>query len=282
MSELLQVAASLRKFSDQELRQLAIERSVATSSMRDFFDFAESLTQPKSIASAIAGLPKSLALGLRTLADGETVSGEVLTRIQKLALADDSGLFASVAATVPSISRDLQIVAEPRLETQSTEHVDRDAGHTVFETLQALTELVFELEQRYIREVGKGNVGLPDVKRLANHLSKTNDYAKEIYALAAMVDLMTLVHSRWQFGPGAPNWLASTPSQQIEILWRAWIENVGPSALSELVLEYKNQKSSCSISSLFESVYPFADSAVGSRIEKLEKLTERLGLANEP
>jgi hypothetical protein len=283
MSELLQVAASLRKFSDQDLRQLAIERSVATSQMRDFFDFAESLTQTKSIASAIAGLPRSLALGLRHMADGKPIANDVLLRLQRLALADDSGLFASVAAAVPDTSAQLHGLPD-ELEPLMIDQVDRDAGHAVFETLQALTELVFELEQRYIREVGKGNVGLPDVKRLAAHLSKTNDYAKEIYALAAMVDLMTLVHGRWQFGPAAPKWLTSTPTQQIEILWKVWIENVGLSALSELVLEFKNSKSNCSISSLFESVYPFADSAVGTRIAKLEKLTERLGLAagNQP
>ena len=58
-----------------------------------------------------------------------------------------------------------------------------------------------------------------------------------------------------------------------------WIENVGPSALAELVAEFKQKNQHCSIRALFESVYPFADSAVGSRIAKLEKLTERLGLA---
>jgi hypothetical protein len=50
------------------------------------------------------------------------------------------------------------------LKLNSVEDVDRDAHLAIFDVIQALTELVFDLEQRYIREVGKRGVGLPDIK----------------------------------------------------------------------------------------------------------------------
>jgi hypothetical protein len=67
------------------------------------------------------------------------------------------------------------LIAEP---TSSQDEVDRDASIAIFETMQALTELVFDIEQRFVREVGKKNVGLPDIKRLATHLRKPNEYGQ--------------------------------------------------------------------------------------------------------
>lgn len=284
MSELLQVAAALRKLSDADLHRLVIRRSVSTASIRDFFDLAEVLSSPKSISAAIASLPSSLAHALLKLAESSATSPTDLERLKQLLLADDSGLFESVrqalteakkTSTTEIKARPLEPI-EPLGITQA--NIDSDAGLHAFETLQALTELVFDLEQRYVREVGKGNVGLPDIKRLALHLSKSNDYAKEIYDLAASAGLMTLVNSRWQLGSYAPQWLASKPEEQIAKLWAIWLVQIGADALAEICVTPLSAKAPVAIDQLLTQVFPFADSSVGSRNVKLQALTERIGL----
>lgn len=285
MSELLQVAAALRKFSDAELHQLVQQRTINTAAMRDFFDFAEALTAAKSVASAVSALPSSLAQSLIATNQGLPTDEKSATRLRQLVLADESGLFESVKLALTEVTKNAP--DEPSDTTNSSEFsllldattVDRDAGLHAFETLQALTELVFDLEQRYVREVGKGNVGLPDIKRLAAHLSKTNDYAKEIFELATQAGLMTLVAGRWQFGEKAPEWLTSTPSEQIALLWQVWSNQMGNEALIELADGLDKVASPAGIRELMSKVYPFADRTLGSRNSKLEALTERIGLA---
>lgn len=285
MSELLRVAAALRKFSDSELHDLVMQRGLATSSMRDFFDLAEAVTAPKAVASALSSLPSSLALALTDIANGESGNPAAIARLVQLGLADESFLFDSVRASLAEIIAVVGAQAGPSLNKTSTtanqQAVDADAGLQVFETLQALTELVFDLEQRYVREVGKGNVGLPDIKRLAAHLSKSNDYAKEIFELAVSAGLMTLVAGRWQFGERAPAWLESTPAQQIALLWQVWVSQVGAEALAELALSQQAFDGPAPIRNLMAMVYPFADLSLGSKNSKLEALTVRIGLASE-
>jgi len=285
VSELLQVAAALRKFSDEQLHQLVQQRSISTNSLRDFFDFAEALVAPKSTAAAIANLPNALAQALVSLCNGDSGDSAAFSRLRQLALADENGVYESVKIAlqeaIKSNASDLNQASSSNVSQQSFDQhtVDRDAGLHAFETLQALTELVFELEQRYVREVGKGNVGLPDIKRLAAHLNKPNEYAREIFELADSTGLMTLVDARWQLGAQAPQWLASSPEEQVEKLWNLWISQVGSEALAELAAEIARTDAAVNVGQLMAQVYPFADRTLGSRNNKLQLLTERIGLA---
>jgi hypothetical protein len=95
-------------------------------------------------------------------------------------------------------SADFQAPLEPGSELVITkEAADRDAGVAAFETMQALTELHFDVDQRFVREVGKRGVGLADLKRLALHLSKSVDFARAIYRLAYQAKLIAPVEGRW-------------------------------------------------------------------------------------
>lgn len=285
MSELLQVAAALRKFSDEQLHQLVHQRSISSNTLRDFFDFAEALVAPKSTVAAIANLPNSLAQALVALSNGDSGDAAAVSRLRQLALADENGVYESVKIALQEAAKsnasDLNQISSDSFSQRSFDQqtVDRDAGLHAFETLQALTELVFELEQRYVREVGKGNVGLPDIKRLAAHLNKPNEYAREIFELAASAGLMTLVDARWQLGVQAPQWLASSPDEQIEKLWNLWINQVGSEALAELAAAIAPTSAEVNVGQLMAQVYPFADRTLGSRNNKLQLLTERIGLA---
>lgn len=288
MSELLQIAASLRQLSDQELRDLIIARSVSSAGLRDFFDLAEAISNQKSINSAICALPRSLAIAMASMAAGDSTDQDAHRKLIKLGLADSTGLFFSVAEAFAA----LKLSARPGLKPVSnaevsTSTISSECGLAAFETIQALTELVFDLEQRYVREVGKGNVGLPDIKRLANHVKKPNEYAREIFNLARIAGLMTLVDGRWQLGRFAPIWLNSEPKEQIRQLWNCWLGLVGESANAELIDALSSVRLTntsgqlCEpIGPIFESVYPFADAAIGSKIASLETLTSQIGLSS--
>ena len=186
MSELLLVASALRRMSDEKLQTLITQRMVNSNGLVDFFDLAEAITKPASISSAIAGLPLSQAAELRSLAVGNKPNAKIAVELANQMLVSGEPDFKPFESTLEALAdfAKLETIVAVELNDQlapEQDQIDRDCGIEIFETLQAVTELIFDLEHRYVREVGKRNVGLPDIKRFATHLRKTNEFAKQIY-----------------------------------------------------------------------------------------------------
>lgn len=284
MSELLKVASALRRMTDEQLISLAQQRMVSTRGLLDFFDFAEALTKPSSITTALAGLPRSLVVALRDLATNQAVSNKVAGQLAALGLVDASPKFEPFDSTLDALSTFgkpnlVTGVIDQVLEAPNQENVDRDAGVEIFETLQAINELIFDLEQRYVREVGKGNVGLPDLKRLANHLRKSNDYAREIYDLAHLAKLIVLNQGRWQLSANAEIWLTWPASKQLQLLAETWYRTLGDSSAHELFDSLKKDSGPVSMQQKLMLTYPLADGSVSSKISKLARLAQSIGIS---
>ena len=289
MSELLRIASALRRASDDDLKAVISQRLVNSSGLRDFFDLAESLSQPKSVASTVAGLPKQQIAALVAILDGVKPDEAAAERLRRLMLIDrnadgDCVLFESTALCLQSLALETiesesdQSVASPPTQLE----VDRDSGISAFETCQALTELVFDVEQRFIREVGKKNVGLPDIKRLAQHVRQTNDFAREVYELANHADLIGLANGRWQLGPQALAWLDWQPERRHEHLMQIWLRLLGESSATDLLESIRGNQALTTVSLKRElrENYPYADGAVSSRISRVVSFAERIGLSH--
>ena len=287
MSELLRIAAALRRASDDDLRQVISQRLVNSSGLRDFFDLAESLSQPKSVASTVAGLPKHQIAALVAIIEGNSPDETAAEELRKLMLVDKTAsgsyeIFESTASCLSALEIRSEIEELDGGFTPSQGEVDRDSGVATFETLQALTELVFDVEQRYIREVGKKNVGLPDIKRLAQHVRQTNEFAREIYELANHADLIGLANGRWQLGPQAAEWLSWQPQQRHQHLMTVWRELLGAASAGHLLtsISESGRSGPVSLARELRENYPYADGAVNSRIARVVSFAERIGLAH--
>ena len=288
MSELLRVASALRRASDDDLKAVISQRMVNSSGLRDFFDLAESLSQPKSVASTVAGLPRPQIAALIDILEGRNPKKSAADALCRLMLIDRNSdgqysLFESTALCLQA----LEIPNPDELPDETgiiptQGEVDRDSGIATFETIQALTELVFDIEQRYIREVGKKNVGLPDIKRLAQHVRQSNEFAREIYELANHADLIGLAAGRWQMGPKALAWLEWQPDLRHRHLMDIWLGLLGESSANELLASIAASKAAGTISlakQLSEN-YPYADGAVSSRIARVVAFAERIGVSH--
>lgn len=288
MSELLQVASALRRMSDEKLETLITQRMVNSAGLVDFFDLAEALTKPNSISAAIAGLPLSQATELRSLSMGNKPNAKIAIELANQMLVSGEPDFKPFESTLESLAgfAKLETVVSVEFNEQlcpDQGQVDRDCGIEIFETLQAITELIFDLEHRFVREVGKKNVGLPDIKRFATHLRKTNEYAKQIYELAYLSNVITLANGRWQLSGGSKDWLSWQPGQRFAHLAKTWRNILGDASAKELqnALTAAGGKNS-KVTSLADNLtrtYPFADGSVSSKITKLESLAELIGLS---
>jgi hypothetical protein len=289
MSELLRIASALRRASDDDLKSVIAQRMINSSGLRDFFDLAESLSQPKSVASTVAGLPRHQIAALVAILEGEAPETAAADELCKLMLIDREAdgtysIFESTAECLSALALERVTETAPaeRQISPPQAEVDRDSGVATFETLQALTELVFDVEQRYIREVGKKNVGLPDIKRLAQHIRQTNDFAREIYDLANYADLIGLSGGRWQLGPQAGSWLAWQPHERHLHLMRVWRGLLGETSAKNLLtgIARSHTEGTISLTRELSENYPYADGAVSSRINRVVSLAERIGIAH--
>lgn len=287
MSELIKVSAALRAMSDQKLQSLITQRMINSSQLLDFFDLAEALTKPTAVSAAIAGLPLSQAMELRGLAAGNPANEKIASDLADQMLVSPAPEFLPFESTLNSLL-EFSKINSPSLNSVSTEpddspnqdQVDRDCGIEIFETLQAITELIFDLEHRYVREVGRKNIGLPDLKRLATHLHKSTDYAKQIYELATLAGIITLAEGRWQLSAGAEIWLGWQPVQRFTHLAKTWREIFGDASAAELLGSLEKHQGAVSLDQQLKLTYPFADGSVTSKISKLANLAALIGLAS--
>lgn len=281
MSDQLQVAAALRRMDDLALVKLVTIRSVNTTHLRDFFDLADALTAPKSATAAIASLSNRQLDALLAIFEGNKPENKVAQELADLALVEKSKTAFVAFEYVRNCYQELnnakpapRLTAVSSTHTLTVEEVDRDSHLAIFDIIQALTELVFDLEQRYIREVGKRGVGLPDIKRLASHLRKSNDYAKQVFEIALWSNLATVSNGRWQLGADYENWLNWSDGKRWKHLAALWLEVLGEAGARELAALTAGD----SLSGALQSSYRFADLAVNSRLNRVTDLAEKIGL----
>lgn len=285
MSEVLQVAKALSQSSDEDLARVIAIRLMPSASFADFFDLATALLKPQSINGAIAGLTLSQITAFQNLINKQSKAEDkpflevlcTLFLVQKRV----SGTTTEYIPLDSAIEAFRQIVGNKTFEAQVIENsdhqdlalVDPQAGIAAFETVQALTELLIDLEQRYVKEVGRSSVGLPELKRLAQHLGRSVEYAKALYMLGQMAGLITLSDKRWRVGSKYIDWLNTEPDERWLLLAKTW----------RMLLGEESAKEFASIKSLaiaMKQIFPLANDGISSHIANLVSLAELIGLSS--
>ena len=280
MSELKALVETLRGLSDQDLRSLVARRLVSLNNLDDFYDLAEALNSSKSYSAIVGSLGRNQLAALSKISKDEQVTDEEFESLKPLLLAyrdrDKVKTFAALLDQLKqhrAFTRALMVV--PDLDdSPNQDTIDRNAGLAAFSTMQSLTELVFDVEKHLIREVGKGGVGLPDIKRLAGTLGKPNEAAKITYALAEKLGFTAINNSRHFLTGKALSWLEATQSTRLEILSQHFVALIG----TELQKEFAELTPGTSLKAWLVGHFPLAELTSGSRIGQIVQTSELLGL----
>jgi len=285
MSEVLQVAKALAQSSDSDLVRVVAIRLMPTSSLNDFFDLATALIKPQNVAGAVSGLTKRQIVALSNLLDGKRIDSQSLDSLVKLflVLKSDDGSYKPLEAAVAAYKQLVSPKFLAELTASETipqeemvpdqKFIDSQAGLSAFETIQAITELVIELEQNYVREVGKGQVGLPELKRLALQLGKEVEYARLLYALAQLSSLVGVSDKRWKVGSAYQAWLSASPTERWQQIANTWISLLGETTTFEL-------SKTPNLNHAFQETFPIARDGVLSHITRLVSFAELIGLSS--
>ena len=282
MSDLYRLALALRSADDAALKILVHERSLSLAEFKDFFDLAQAVLTPKSQALLVSSLSNSEIGSLRSLLAEEKVSKE-----QVSFLASDLFVWSSKEPVVYDWlaerlkenprTASLRVVTEA-LKAPDQESIDRDCGIHAFEAMQSITELIFSLDQHFVREVSKGSMGLPDVKRLSSHLGKSKEYVKAILELAKVSGVVAISDKRFHPTDLADSWIGADPKTRWQLLVNAWLAIVGASGANELALQH-SQDPSKSLNELVGSSFPLVNASAQSRIGRIPELADAIGLS---
>jgi hypothetical protein len=285
MTEILLVAKALSQSTDEDLVRVAGIRLMPTAHFSDFFDLASALLKPQSINGAIAGLTRSQIVAFRNLLEKKTTNKdkpyhEVLATLFLVQKRVTNGVaeYIPLDSAVDSFKQIAGKVSLPNIGVTDQEFgdasvIDPQAGVAAFETVQALTELLIDLEQRYVREVGRASVGLPELKRLAIHLGREVDYARALYSLGQMAGLISLSDKRWRVGAEYVNWLQQEPQERWLLLAKTWRMLLGEQSAAE----FANSKR---LDIAMREIFPLANEGIASHMTRLVSLAELIGLSS--
>ena len=182
MSAVLALAERLRALDDESLSRILRIRSLSLNGVQDFFDLSGLLLQPRNLDAWLATLTRS---ELESLSN-HPVLGFILE--EGLAIKPELHKPKTSSGTIP-------------------QGLDALAGIHAFEATLVVTELVFELESRMFKDIGKSGIGLADVKRLAALTGKEFDFIRGAFDLAVTSNLVQGVDERWQLTTEAKAWL---------------------------------------------------------------------------
>lgn len=320
MSDLLQLANQLRLRTDDQLVSLLHRRTVVGLS-KDFFDLAQSLLTPKSLNQALSRLSASEVAALKALQSGESVDASVAAALLDIGLIVESPagfqVLEAVATQLAAIPQRQTAAAiqnaakirnaalarksanyngatlpaldanNPGSKPASNTGLDRDAilglaAIAAFETQLALTELVLDVEQHLIKQVGKSGFGVGDVKRLSGHLRKSNATVRGYYLLAQQLQLLQLLGERWYLTPAAQSFLDASVMARWLLIATQWVHSLGPTGAREMLeLAQPNQPGDLpgTLDEALELVFPLADESLGNELSLLKEQAQDIGFS---
>jgi hypothetical protein len=258
MSQVLDLAGRLRGLSDDELIRLLRLRGGSSSGLKDFFDLADWLLQPKNMSTFINSLPKSALLYASESSPG---AGSPLLEFLR------EGGFVEFSNPEQSL---------PSNNSYNIGAADSIAGIHAFETLAGITELIFDLEHRILRDVGKQGISLADTKRIAALTGKELDFVRAIFELSAAAGLISSVDGRWALTARATDWVAMSAKARWQLLAATWIELLGADAMAELAAEVLRGGS---LNQALRESFPLERFDAVSRFGHILSYSELLGLA---
>lgn len=280
MSEVLELAQQLRLLTDNQLVALVRQRMLSTAGLKDFFDLADALLQPKNMQAWIAGLTsdeiESITKVTKTSAKSDPlmsflVSSETfvntLSELQKYLERDGSKTKSAE-------------VAKPEQDALPKSQAHSDGGIRAFEMCQAITEVIYDLEQHRVKLVGKSGIAIGELKRLAAHLGKSVEDVRETFEIAANADLISTTPDRWVLNSKSAKWLEFNADARWQHLCQTWLGMLG-APTQEVLAKNWGKLAQVRLEDFLCDIYPFASIGDGSRFAKLCRFAESIGLTTQ-
>jgi hypothetical protein len=315
-SSTLALAGRLRTLGDSDLGALLRARAVRPAGIDDFFDLSERLLDGPSIQAALTGLDRPTLSTLAILgrlasgSDGADVAAvaaraaelgspaaedtvrDQLSSLVRLALVGEAPHDRFVAwpevvaqldewpsLGLPSFDELVAPWVPPKHARAAvdTDATDALASEHAFATTMAVVELVAETQHEPSRELAKGGLSLPDVKRLAIAANVEAEEVTALHGLAVRAGLLTLEGGQWMASADVSSWMLLSTSAMWGRLADAWLADL-PRDIRDLLAGHTSDRWDAEFESLVSWLYPGGGEWMRDRVAVRIREAELLGI----
>ena len=213
------LAVALASQSDDALDQLFRERDVSSRvAWRDFFDAAEALLEPASIATGLRAIAAPQAVMLRALAEGSPLAVTDDALVRSGFVSPDGTMYTPVANVVRDLGAAETGAAR---ESVSSEPAAR-AAERAFTTIGNIADLLTVLLTSPLAQIGTGAVSAAERRRLAE--ANVVDDAEDVDTLlrvGQVAGLTAPIDRRWMATPAGASWLGASNRERWDRIARA-------------------------------------------------------------
>ena len=314
MTDTLALAGLLRGTDDDALVAGLTLRGIAPAGIRDFFDLADALLDAESIQGCLQLLDRHLLSALWTLgaaADAATdadasgtgtetgtgtgtgtgtsvTDARTLERVHAMLLVDDTGTplravmeqlrkWPSLGLPEPSGFSSPLPAPEAELDNDPAVRgtVDHLAAEHAFSATTAIAELLFELEHNPARLLAKGDLGIPETRRLAEIMAVDEAEATTLIDAAERAGLVERERSQLHATSGHQVWLAGSASARWRELVAGWARAL-PATILEQLTEHTEVRSVAVLRDWLNWLYPGGGQPLSDQLDA--RLAESLQL----
>lgn len=230
MSDLLRLANQLRSLSKEQLGAVLAAGNYLENPPHDLFELARSLLTRRQMEPKIRRLNTD---DLEKLKRGATSK-----RLQALQLADAKASFEAATELAD------QLEPAKNKRQQLDQRADRVVALASYETLLAITELIFATERHWLKHMKTG-LRAPDAKWLSERVQLDPKAIQNRFDLALAAGLIIGENDRWLFTLEGESWLELNAEDRwlklvsaILDLPEGFIPNTHEDVFEQLILNY--------------------------------------------
>lgn len=304
---MLALAERIRARTGDSLPSGLRSRSFAPEAINDAFDLSEALLRSDSIFAALRVRTRTELVVLSALTEHPVSTKELSERVglarddveaaldtlNEVFLAHHfpSGEWTTYAEVSNALQETGVEISPPRalspapLSTNAidTTLLDRLGAEKAAQTIAGVTEFVVAIAEEPARELAKGGLALPDLKRFATLLQCELDHVDGFKELAAAAGLALVHDGYWRETVEAESWLHGDTAERWAHVATAWWHKVRPeiSAAAQELVSMPSREGSWSqqLRALVRWMYPAAsEPALRAALNHFEDDAHRLGL----
>ena len=175
---------------------------------------------------------------------------------------------------------DLAGLASGWVAPEHPEHsgdVDSLAAERAFTTTMAVVEIVAEHQHEPAKELAKGGISLPDLKRLAASASVDLDDVPALHSIAVRSGLLALDSGHWLPTDAAAPWMLQSTPEVWSRLAAAWLNDL-PGDIRRLLAGRTHDAWDSEFESLVAWLYPAGGEWMRERVAARVQAAELLGI----
>jgi hypothetical protein len=267
------LAGALHEFDERALRELIEARVTGAAGIRDWFDLADALQTPASIAAGLARLPRAALVSIST-----QPSPQALALCHALALEvngqllEDVTVVATTAAT--SLSNVPLPVDSPGSPTETAERATRERALTLISRIDELLDLI---DATGLRAIARGGISAGDITRVAASIGDLPGELSGLVSLLAQANLVARTDQHWHCAD-LTAWQNEDPASRWLLLAQAWLSMLP----AELRAALKERRAwGAPLREYLDWQYPLDNHWLTNELDRNLALADLLGLSVE-